>query len=292
MELRHLRYFITVGELLSFTQAAAKLHVAQPALSRQIRSLEDELGVKLLERNSRAVCLTAAGKTFLPEARAVLKRAEEAIATVRQSALHEVIRIGYAPSLAAPHLPAALERWNTAHPQMRAELHDMSSAEMLAGLQQGRLEVAIGPKPVKTPAGLATRQLHKETWLLAIPPRHALAPSKRVAAASLKGVPMLAFTAADYPEYAPAVAAYLRPLGIEFAPVQECDGVMSLISAVESGAGVAFVSSGLGFLFPSRVPLRKIDPAPPAFPVAVIWRPASASAASQAFVDSLVPVAG
>ena len=289
MELRHLRYFITVGELLSFTQAAAKLHVAQPALSRQIRSLEDELGVKLLERNSRAVCLTAAGKIFLPEARAVLQRAEEAMAKVRTK--QEVIRIGYAPSLAAPHLPAALERWNTAHPNARAELHDVSSAEMLAGLQQGRLEVAIGPKPVKTPAGLATRQLHRETWLLAIPPRHKLAPSKKVAVASLKGVPMLAFTAADYPEYAPAVAAYLKPLGIEFAPVQECDGVMSLISAVEAGAGVAFVSSGLGFLFPSRVPLRKIDPPPPSFPVAVIWRPGGASEVSQAFVDSLVPVA-
>jgi DNA-binding transcriptional LysR family regulator len=78
MELRHLRYFVSVAELLNFTRAAAKLHIAQPALSRQIRDLEDELGVQLLERNSRFVRLTAAGATFLDEARAVLDRAPEA----------------------------------------------------------------------------------------------------------------------------------------------------------------------------------------------------------------------
>src|SRR5690349_14480133 len=99
MELRHLRYFVAVGELLNFTKAAAKLRVAQPALSRQIHDLEEELGVPLLERNSRSVRLTSAGKAFVKDAQAVLQSAEAAIQTARAFAKGErgEIHIGYAP---------------------------------------------------------------------------------------------------------------------------------------------------------------------------------------------------
>ncbi len=289
MELRHLRYFVAIAESLSFTKAAASLRVAQPALSRQMRDLEGELGVRLLERNSRAVCLTPAGETFVSEARAVLSRAEAAVAAVRKTAKTEVIHIGYAPTLASPHLPAAIERWTALHPNARAELHDLSTMEMVAGLRAGKLDLAIGAEPIDRPDGTECLTLREESWLLALPPRHVLASSPAIFASKLAGLPLLTFSAADYPEYHDRVAAWLRDQGLKFEPVQECDGIMSLIAAIESGTGAAFVSDSLACLFPRRVPLRKIKPAPLRFPVALTWRPHKASPLVRDFVESIVP---
>lgn len=289
MELRHLRYFVAIADSLSFTKAAAQLRVAQPALSRQLRDLEDELGARLLERNSRGVCLTPTGKTFVTEARAILAHADQAIAAVRRTAKTEVIHIGYAPTLASPHLPGAVERWTAQHPHARAELHDLSTTEMLAGLNAGKLDLAIGAKPDTTPDGIESRVLREEGWLLALPPRHPLANATTVAGAKLGGISLLSFPVSDYPEYTSRVAAYLRERGFDFAPAQECDGVMSLIAAVESGTGAAFVSDSIACLFPRRVPLRKLKPAPTRFPIAVSWRAKNPPPLVRDFVVALTP---
>src|ERR1700754_2270611 len=101
MELRHLRYFVVVAEEQNATHAAARLHLSQPPLSRQIRDLEEELGVELFRRTAKSLALTEAGKIFLGEARAVLLRAEQAVATVQDEARGKrgQLRVGYAPSL-------------------------------------------------------------------------------------------------------------------------------------------------------------------------------------------------
>ena len=100
MELRHLRYFLAVGEALNFTKAAAQLRVAQPALGRQMQDLEDEIGVDLMKRSPRGVTLTAEGKLFLEEVRDLLKRADESVEKVRALARGEYgeLHVGYAPS--------------------------------------------------------------------------------------------------------------------------------------------------------------------------------------------------
>src|SRR5271155_3857791 len=107
MELRHLRYFVVVAEEQNVTRAAERLHVSQPPLSRQMRDLEEELGVELFRRTAKSLALTEAGKIFLPEARAVLLRAEQAVQTVRAMAKGErgQLRVGYAPSLTVEFLP-------------------------------------------------------------------------------------------------------------------------------------------------------------------------------------------
>ena len=114
MELRHLRYFIGVAEEENVSRAALKLHVSQPALSRQIRDLEDELGFQLLERSAKSVRLTEAGRVFLVEARAVLQRAEDAVKTARAIATGGgELHVGYAPSLTARILPATLRAFQS-----------------------------------------------------------------------------------------------------------------------------------------------------------------------------------
>src|SRR5471032_3649847 len=110
MELRHLRYFAAVAAHGSFNRAAHSLHLTQPALSRQVKDLEDELGVRLLERGKNDMTLTDAGEVFYEEARDLLARADQAVQRVRGEARSEILRVGYGPSLTAGIMPRALER--------------------------------------------------------------------------------------------------------------------------------------------------------------------------------------
>src|SRR5580765_6164099 len=139
MELRHLRYFVAVAEEQNVTRAAARLHVSQPPLSRQIRDLEDELGVAPFDHGAKAVRLTEAGRVFLTEARAVVQRAEEAVQTVKAvaSGKRGEIHVGYAPSLTVELLPRALRFFQEANPGVRVRLHDLSTQEILRGLRNG-----------------------------------------------------------------------------------------------------------------------------------------------------------
>src|SRR5881396_573738 len=137
MELRHLRYFVAAAEEQNVTRAAARLHVSQPPLSRQIRDLEDELGVALFEHGAKAVRLTEAGKAFLNEARAVLQRADDAVQMAKAVASGQrgEIHVGYAPSLTVEVLPRALRYFRESNPAVRVQLHDLSTQEMLRGLR-------------------------------------------------------------------------------------------------------------------------------------------------------------
>ncbi|HWI55614.1 MAG TPA: LysR family transcriptional regulator, partial [Bacillota bacterium] len=133
MELRHLRYFVATAETENVSRAALKLHVSQPALSRQIRDLEEELGLALFERSAKSVRLSEAGRAFLPEARAVLQRAETAVTAARALAAggHGELHVGYAPSPTVRLLPPTLRAFQSQSPTVRVKLHDLSTEEML-----------------------------------------------------------------------------------------------------------------------------------------------------------------
>jgi DNA-binding transcriptional LysR family regulator len=149
MELRRLRNFLVVAQALNFTKAAAQLRVGQPALSRQVQDLEDEIGVDLLRRSPRGVTLTAEGKLFLEEVRELLKRAGESVEKIRALARGEYgeLHVGYAPSPTVEILPPALAAFQKAVPGVKVLLHDLSSDELIAGLRDGTLELAIMVEP-------------------------------------------------------------------------------------------------------------------------------------------------
>src|SRR5213595_3918768 len=150
MELRHFRYFLAVAEALNFTKAAALLRVAQPALSRRVQDLEDEIGVDLLKRSPRGVVLTAEGKLFLDKTRHILKLADESVEQVRALARGEEgeLHIGYAPAPTVEILPPALAAFQKAVPRVKLLLHDLSSDELITGLREASLELAIMVEPV------------------------------------------------------------------------------------------------------------------------------------------------
>jgi DNA-binding transcriptional LysR family regulator len=281
MELRHLRYFVAVAEEQNVTRAAARLHVSQPPLSRQIRDLEDELGIPLFEHGAKAVRLTEAGRVFLVEARAVLQRAEEAVQTARAVASGQrgEIHVGYAPSLTVELLPRALRFFQEANPGVRVQLHDLSTQEMLRGLRDGKLHLALLIQlSAKVMADLVFEELSRYPVCVAMHPSHPLARARKLGLEQLAGERLIAYTLADYPEYHAWIADLFGSIGRPPQIVEEHDSATSLIAAVEAGRGVALVSQRFDCLAGPRLKIRALQP-PPAPLIVGVARPKGKSAA-------------
>lgn len=265
MELRHLRYFVAVGEEENVTRAAARLHVSQPPLSRQIRDLEEELGVALFEHGAKTVRLTEAGKAFLPEARAALQRVEDAVQMVKAVAAGKrgEIHVGYAPSLAVELLPGALRRFQEKRPDVRVQLHDQSTQQMLRALRDGKLHLALMMKlEVMPTAGIDFDEIERHAVCVAMHPTHPLARKRTIGLRDIAQERMIAFTLSEYPEYHAWIAELFAPLKKTAHVAEEHDSVTSLIAAVESGHGIAVVSEQLKCLAGPRLKIAPLKPAP------------------------------
>ena len=276
MELRHLRYFVAVAEEENVTRAAERLHISQPPLSRQIQDLEEELGVALFERTARTVRLTPVGRLFLVEARAVLQRADEAVQRVRstQGGMEGDLAIGFAPSLTVELLPEALRQFQKSFPKVKVSLRDLSSEEMIRGLHEGVIQLALmahpGPKCAK---GLSMEKLRDYDLCVTLPPGHALASRKTLRPADLKGERLLGYTRTGYPEYHEQVAELLASSKGKDSPVEEeHDSATALMAAVESGRGVALVASCFAKLAGTRLPVRPITPRTHAATLSALWK--------------------
>lgn len=262
MELRHLRYFVAVAEAANFTKAAAKLRVAQPALSRQVQDLEEEIGVDLLRRNSRGVILTAEGKLLLEEARTLLQRADDAVLKVRALARGEygVLNVGYSPSPTIELLPPALTAFQKTASGVRVVLHDLAGDEIVDGLAQGTLDLAVSVQPTGAQTtGIEFEGLRNYPFCVALPPGHPLARLKMVPIEKIAAEPLVALRRKDYSEF-------YRLLDRIFAPIQarpeiavECDGASSLITEVEAGRGIAIVSGIFSTVAGKRLLYRAIS---------------------------------
>ncbi len=261
MELRQLRSFIAVAEDGVISRAAKRLRLTQSALSRQIKALEEDLGVTLLERGAHSVRLTQEGEVLLREGRAVVERAEAAIQRVQASGQAVTLRVGYAPSLTAGLLPPAIAAFTQRHPRVRVELLDLSSTEMRAGLEAGTLDLAVTVLPVKADAATQWTVLRSEAWRLALGGQHPLRAKKSVTAADLDNQRLLLFCQRDYPEYWQRVTGWFKEQGINARVAGEYDGANSLISAVEAGLGAALVVERMACSFP-RIILKPVRPEP------------------------------
>jgi len=289
MELRHLRYFVAVAEEQNVSRAAVRLHISQPPLSRQIRDLEDELGIALFEHGSKPARLTEAGRVFLTEARALLQRAEEAVQMAKAVAGGErgEIHVGYAPSLTVELLPRALRRFRESCPGVRVRLHDLSTEEMLRGLRDGKLQAAVLVQvPPKALAGLVFEELHRHLVCVAMPPTHPLARARRVGLEQLVNERLVAFTQADYPEHQAWIAGLFAPLKRTPQIVEEHDSITSLIAAVESGRGVAVIAQPLKGLASPRLKIRPLQPPPPPLAVGIAYRKRFRSKTTDNFIEA------
>jgi DNA-binding transcriptional LysR family regulator len=255
-------------------------------LSRQIRDLEDELGVALFEHGAKSVRLTEAGKVFLTEARVVIQRAEDAVQVAKAVASGQRghIHVGYAPSLTVEILPRALRVFQATNPGVRVQLHDLSTQEMLRGLRDGKLHVALLVQlSAKVMAGLAFQELQREAVCVALHPSHPLARARKVTLEKVAGERLITYTLADYPEYHAWIAELFAPWNRPPQIVEEHDSATSLIAAVEAGRGVALVAQHLSCLAGPRLKIRALVPPPPPLVVGVAWTKEARSPFIQSF---------
>lgn len=291
MELRHFRYFIAVAELLNFTKAAARLRVAQPALSRQIRDLEGELGVPLFERNSRFVRLTDAGEGFLIDARDVLLRADAAARTVHAFAVGErgEVRVGYAPSLTVEVLPQALCAFEKHCPSVRVTLRDLSGQEMLLGLREGRLDASLTVEPpAKQMRGLAFVRLRSYPVCIAVNRSHRLARKRRIDLAALRGERLIVYSHSEYPEYHGWLnTLFDGAIRNALAQGEDHDNGSSIVAAVEAGRGVAIVPSIFSSVAGQRIVFRQLHPSPEPLVVGLAYHRRNLGPAARQFVKTV-----
>ena len=265
MELRHLRYFVAVAEALNFTKAAARLRVAQPALSRQVQDLEDEIGVDLLTLSPRGVALTAEGKLFFDEVRELLKRTDEAVEKTRALARGEFgeLQIGYSPSPTVEILPPALGAFQKAVPRVTVRLHDLAGNELADGVRNGTLDLAVMQRPMEANAtGLLFEPLLTNPICVAVAPDHAFSKMKSVPIARLADERLVVFRRREYADYHALLGRVLHGVNPRPPAAVECDGASSLITEIAAGRGVAILPLVFEKIVGKRLKLRPLTPAP------------------------------
>lgn len=295
MELRHLRYFVTVAEALSFSKAAAQLRVAQPALSRQVQDLEEELGVDLFKRSPRGVTLTAEGKLFKESAHDLLAQAGRAVDNVRALARGEFgeLHIGYAPSPTIEILPPALTAFQKAVPGVKLVLHDLSSTEIATGLRAGTLDLGIMMRPTEENAvGLQYELLRQYPFCALLPIRHPLARHKRLSLQQVAQEPLVSLRKSEYSEYHRLLHAVFASGGCHPRIVTECDSGSSLIAEVQAGHGLAIQASVYRQILNGRLAMRPLNPAGlPTMDIVVSWAiKGDFTPAAGKFISYLKPV--
>lgn len=275
MELRHLRSFLLVAETLNFSRAAERLHLSQPALSRQVQELELDLGTSLFSREKGRVTLTDAGRALVEHARELLARSDNAALHVQAVARGEcaTVEVGYAPSLAVQLLPLVLERLNQSHPSMNLRMHDMSSDEMVSGLKEGALHLAytVGASVIAE-TGLVKETLVSYPVCVAMSRSHPWARRKRIAVADLANAPLLGYAQSAYPEYPRWIEAVLASAKVKPRMAGEFDSVSSLLLRIEAGSGVSLVPWSFSCHGAERIVLLPLTPAPPPLDLVMCWK--------------------
>jgi len=266
MELRHLRYFVAVAEELHFRRAAERLHIAQPAVSEQIRKLEAELGVQLLVRTPRSVVLTPAGTAMLEEARRVLNQADVAQHAARHAhkQAHHRLRLGYLPDTLPPAVPWLLRRLAATAPEVSVTFETGAARRLLEDVRGGRLDVAVVclPAPV---SGLQTVTIAREGTVAAVPVNHPCADVPELALAGLERTRLVGLARAVNPAFHDGVLAACRSAGIAPSLLEIAEpAVEQVLLAVACGAGVALLpaSARARFAIPGVrfVPLAAPEP--------------------------------
>jgi DNA-binding transcriptional LysR family regulator len=283
MELRHLRSFVAVAEELHFGRAAARLHIVQPALSRQIRALEEEMGLRLFERNRRRVALTPAGAAFLNEGRGLLEQVAHAVEAARRADRGELgsLRIGYVPAMVSTGLPEIVREFRKRFPGVDVRLQEMTPAMQVEALLGERVDVGFVRGPIHEPA-LATETVLEEPLVAALPSGHRLGRHKRLRLAMLADEPFVLQARSRGPGSHDQILAICRSAGFSPRVVQE-GSQAEVASLVASGAGVAIVPASLRMIRRAGVLYRPLRERPMTR-LDMVWRKDAALPVLRAFL--------
>ncbi|MDF5718530.1 MAG: LysR family transcriptional regulator [Rhizonema sp. NSF051] len=286
MELRHLRYFVTLAEELHFGRAAERLHIAQPPLSQQIRQLEIELGFDLFHRTKRKVQLTVAGLVFLEEAQQILKQLEQAIQIGRQTSRGEIgqLAIGFVSSAGYNVLPKILRTFRISLPGVVLELRELTTFQQVQWLRERRIDVGFIRPPIEE-TGFSTETIFREPLVVALPETHPLANKLNLSLASLCSEPFILFSRINAPGLYDTLISLCQQAGFSPMVVQEAIQMQTIVSLVAAEIGVAIVPASLQHLQRTGVVYKILQEATPEVPLNMIWRQNDISPTVQQFIE-------
>jgi LysR family hca operon transcriptional activator len=287
VELRHLRYFVAVAEELNFTRAAARLHTSQPSLSQQIRQLEADIGIALLDRSRHHVALTDGGRIFLREVRDILGRIEHAGRLAKQAADGRAgdLAVGTFPAADVRILPPLRALVATQLPDLRLLLHSKYAVEPAMGLLSGALDVAFMRGPLDVD-GRESSELMRESIVVVLPSHHELARRKQIPVSLLNDLPCITMDRSLAPALHDAIALLYRQAHIRMHAVSRADNVFGHLQLVQEGLGFALLPESVGSLLPPGVVLKPLASEPvPLVSIVVAWKAGNPSQLVRAFVE-------
>jgi DNA-binding transcriptional LysR family regulator len=260
MELRHLRYFVTVAQELHFGRAAEQLLLAQPSLSRQIRQLEDELGVVLLTRTSRRVELTPGGRVFLEHALATLAQADSARTAARRAAegVEGQLHLGFVASVAVDVLSDLVAAHRAVRPQVSLDLRELTTEAQVPALFEGRVDVGLA-RDLEPVPGLVVVPVRREPLLLAVSVDHPLHDRRRVGLAELDDHSFVTLPRDQVPRAWDRLWSMCRRAGFVPQRAQDAQQFTTMLALVAAGLGVAVVPRSVSTLRTDRVSYLEID---------------------------------
>jgi DNA-binding transcriptional LysR family regulator len=245
MELRHLRYFVAVAEALSFTKAARHLRLAQPSLTRQVRNLENEIGVELLNRSHNRVSLTAAGRRFFADAKKLLAQCAEMVVTAQQPEPDEAaeINIGYVAHSHPPFLASTIAAFRKMRPGVIVNLFDMSRAEQCLALRDGRIDVGfVGLDPSYHGSALESIPVGLDDIVAAVPSQSLPAKGRKLAMQDLSSFAFVAMAGTSNPGAREWLVETCAEAGFACRVLQEADEETEALKFVADGFGVALIT--------------------------------------------------
>jgi DNA-binding transcriptional LysR family regulator len=285
VELRHLRYFVTVAEELHFGRAATRLSIVQPSLSQQIRQLEDELGFPLFYRTKRSVELTDAGKVFLPEAQHILAQVREAKRTAQRAYRGEVGRlvVGYTSSSTYDVLPMMLSVYRERFPDVEVALRELTTQEQLRALEEEYIQVGLLRLPISAPM-VNVEVVRREPIVCVLPEEHPLARREQVAVSLLADEPFVLQSSHRGAGYYVQLMKLCLASGFSPNVIQEVTEIHTIVSLVAAGMGVSLVPLSARNIRSEGVVYRELEGTATLTEMAVAWPRNSRSAIVQNFL--------
>ncbi|MEM8921873.1 MAG: LysR substrate-binding domain-containing protein [Actinomycetota bacterium] len=287
MNLRHIETFLVVADELHVGRAAARLHVAQPAVSQTIAALEKQLGLQLFDRSGRGIRLTAAGQTYAEEVRGVFPQLEQAnrAAHDAERGVRGRLAVGFTAVCSLGDLPSFLIDFMGRHPEVAVRLQQMATTEQTEALRLGSIDVGFtilpgGPEPVHSRL-ITADELHAF-----LPADHPLAHHERVPVADLLDEPFLLMSKEREPCVHRSFNRLCEEQGKQAEIVMEVDHLESMLAFVAAGAGVSLAPSTAARLRLDGATSRPLEPPVPAG-ISVIWNPAATTPTGELFLDEL-----
>ena len=291
MELRHLRYFITVAEELNFSKAALRLYTAQPSLSQQIKDLEDDVGVRLLNRTKRKVELTEEGAVFLEQARLTLAQADKAVAMARQvsQAKQQLLRIGFVPVAEMKIFPYVLPNLRVQNPDLKIDLLSLNNVDQIRGIKKGELDISFTRDNFQSDE-IESKFVLREPLIFILPKEHPLAKYERIPVQALDGIDFIIPSDEQSKMLHDAILNFAKDHGIEFNIVQKADNILFNINSIGIGLGCTILPGYIAQHTMNNTVIRPLDVELPSLDLFVSYRKNSNSTAVQKFMDLLSKV--